>query len=276
VWRVNGSLSLTRFMDSAHAMHFFIHRNSFQRRMHVVMSCALALTACSEPPLAPSLTQGSTLGSSPFRSSAFILDVNTSGRTVKVSPPTTGIGFSASTQMVSLGFTGPDARASLLGSDAVEMRVSNYRAGAIGAVIPGKVLVTFELTLINRLHGVQLGTPTFPKPPAGKTGVQAFPFEVSIVGSAGGVGTSGNEVLVKSPSLGAVVASSDWDGEPHSFFNDAGCGAGSNDCFRYEPFGTIGSEGASTPRQVGFLLDPTVRDFRIRLLLAADLREVGR
>jgi hypothetical protein len=202
------------------------------------------------------------------------VDVSTTKRTVKVSPPVaSALTISASHSMNSR--LGNGVSASLLGADVIDMRITSYAAGAVGAVVPGKVLVTFDLTLINRLRGIALGTPTFPVPPAGVNGVQAFPFEVSVLSAAGGVSTSGNEVLVTSPSFGAAIASNDWDGAPHSFFNDAGCSSGSNDCFRYEPFGTIGSEGVSTARKVGFLVDPTVRDVRIRLLVAADVRSAS-
>jgi hypothetical protein len=103
------------------------------------------------------------------------------------------------------------------------------------------------------------------------TGVQAFPFEISVTTSSGGVGTVGNELIVTSPRFGAVIASNEWDGAPHNFFNDVGCTASSNDCFRYEGFSTIAPLGASTSQPVGFLIDPTVGDFRVKLILAADL-----
>jgi hypothetical protein len=228
--------------------------------------------ACSAPSAVTAPVTGApTTVASPYRGAAFVVDVNTTRRTVKISPPVAGPLASTAASSMSSPIA-PGVHASLLGADAIEMRITNYAAGALGAVIPGKVLVTFDLTLYNRLRGVALGTPTFPRPPAGATGVQAFPFELSVLTAPGGVGSSGNEIVVTSPSFGAATASNDWDGEPHSFFNDATCGAGSNDCFRYEPFGTIGAEAVSTPRKVGFLIDPTVRDVRIKLLVAADVR----
>lgn len=233
------------------------------------LTLLFALSACGAPASTMAPTTGvATTAASPYRGAAFIVDVSTTKRTVKVSPPVSGALASATSYTTLTS----GAHASLLGADAIEMRITNYAAGALGAVIPGKVLVTFDLTLVNRLRGITLGTPTFPRPPAGATGVQAFPFELSVLTAPGGVGSSGNEIVVTSPSFGAATASTDWDGEPHSFLNDGNCGAGANDCFRYEPFGMIGAEGVSTPRKVGFLVDPTVRDVRIRLLVAADVR----
>jgi hypothetical protein len=65
---------------------------------------------------------------------------------------------------------------------------------------------------------------TFPTPPSGVIGVQAFPFEISVTTTSGSVGSNGNEVVVSSPRYGAVVPSSDWgnlpigDGNFHNFF----------------------------------------------------------
>jgi hypothetical protein len=164
---------------------------------------------------------------------------------------------------------------SLLGSDVIDVTVSNYVAGAIGATIPGKILVTFDITLHNRLNGIRLITPTFPTPPVGVSGVQVFPFEISVFTTSGGVGTQGNEIVVTSPRFGAAIPSNNWDGAPHNFFNDVGCTGASNDCFRYEPFGAIGPLAASETRQVGFLVDPTIGDLRVKMIIAANVQSVS-
>ncbi|MBK7351660.1 MAG: hypothetical protein IPI92_17545 [Gemmatimonadetes bacterium] len=62
---------------------------------------------------------------------------------------------------------------SLLGSDAVAIGVSNVFASTVGQ-FTGKVRVWFDLTLSSVLNGVSLGTPTFPAPPTGQTGVFVF------------------------------------------------------------------------------------------------------
>jgi hypothetical protein len=102
--------------------------------------------------------------------------------------------------------------------------------------------------------------------------VEAFPLEVSVLTTAGRVGVSGSEINVTAPRSGVAVASADWDGAPHNFFNDVGCNASSNDCFRFEPFGILEPQTSSARRKVGFLLDPTVGDLRVRVILAADLQ----
>ena len=79
-----------------------------------------------------------------------------------------------------------------------------------------------------------------------------------------------------------VYKRQDWDGNgtpgsggPHDFFNDAPCQGLANDCFRYEEYGPIGPLGSSSARRVGFLVDPTVGDFRVKMILAADLGASG-
>ncbi|MBC8088116.1 MAG: hypothetical protein H7Z40_12680 [Phycisphaerae bacterium] len=231
-----------------------------------IAGCSTSNSATTEP-----LLPGNSNSPSPYRNAAFIVDVSTVRRTVKISAPVATLG----TKPLVAGLQSSAAHLSLLGTDVIDVSVSNYVAGAIGVVVPGKILVTFDLTLHNRLSGIRLVTPTFPLPPAGVTGVQAFPFEVSVITTSGGVGTVGNEILVTSPRFGSVIASNHWDGAPHSFFNDTDCTTGSNDCFRYEPFGMIGPLGASQSRQVGFLVDPTVGDLRVRLIVAANVQAVA-
>jgi hypothetical protein len=258
-------------MTPGPAMHQ--HRQfASSTRVPRVLSLVLALGACTESPAEVSPTFEPSTRSAALRSAAFLLDVNTVQRTVQVSPPTAGVLPGALSAGHLVGQLGAGVHGSLLGADVIEMRITNYTASAIGAVVPGKILLAFDLTLVNRLRSVELGTPTFPTPPAGAVGVQAFPYEISVFTSPGGVSSRGNEVLVSSPSFGAAIASDDWDGAPHSFFNDAACTPTSNDCFRYEPFGSIGANAPSEARRVGFLVDPTVRDLRIRLLVAADVR----
>lgn len=258
------------------------------RRLAQLTSCALppcALPLCALPlmlacgaPTAPAeLVPGNvTLAASPFRSAAFVIDVNTTRLSATVSPPVNGVTRNAwSPFMLAPAVTTSSpgtAQLSLLGADAVNIAVSNLVRGALGASVAGKILLTFDLSIIGRLNGVRLTTPTFPTPPRGVSGVQVFPFEVSVITSSGGVGSAGNELIVTTPRFGSILASTDWDGAPHSFFNDTDCNGGSNDCFRYEPFGDVPPLAASPPRRVGFLIDPTVGDIRLRLLVAADIK----
>jgi|GEM_PF-2015343 len=245
------------------------------RRAAAVTTAAtmVALAACSDS--APASVDPVLPGNPPipaqYRGAAFIMDISAVRKTVRISAPTTGIANRLSAASLNLGVnSGPQY--SLLGGDVIDLSTSNFTAGAVGASVPGKVLVTFDMTINNKLAGIRLITPTFPTPPAGVTGVQAFPFEISVTTTAGGVTGSGNEIVVVSPRFGAVAASDNWNGNFHNFFNDAGCPVTANDCFRYESFGPIEPLGASTTQQVGFLIDPTVGDFRVKIILAADLQ----
>jgi len=245
------------------------------RRVAAVTTAAtvLALGACAD---ATPSTENPVLPGTPaipvqYRGAAFIMDVNAVKKTVKISAPSTGISGPISAARLSAGVnSGPQY--SLLGGDVIDLSSSNFQAGAVGASIPGKILVTFDLTINNRLSGIRLITPTFPTPPAGVTGVQAFPFEISVSTTAGGVTSGGNEVVITTPRFGAVVPSDNWNGNFHNFFNDVGCSVTANDCFRYESFGAIEPLGSSSTQQVGFVIDPTVGDFRVKVILAADLQ----
>lgn len=231
-----------------------------------VVACARELPTETDPEI-------STVPAawSPFRSAAFVADISTTRRRVAISAPTSALPSNSVAAM-----WGGQASASLLGADAVEMMASNYSAGVVGAVVPGKILVTFDLTLINRLRDIRLITPTFPLPPANVTGIQAFPLEVVTLSTAGGVTATGGVISVNAPRSGTAVPSTDWDGAPHSFFNDVGCGGVNSDCFRWEPFGVLQPQQASAPRRVGFLIDPTVGDLRVRIIVAADLQSTTR
>jgi len=203
-----------------------------------------------------------------YRNAAFTLAVDATKRRVTVSAPAGSV-----TQRVAApsALVGSRVNPSLLGGDAVDLVVTNYTAGVLGEVVPGKIRVTFDIQIINRLGGYRLDTPTFPTPPSGVSGVLAFPIEISVLNSSGGVVSSGNEITVSSPRFGRVVHSSDWEGELHSFFNDTGCPSTASDCFRYEPFTAIEPLGSSPPQRVGFLIDPEVGDFRVKVIVGADL-----
>jgi hypothetical protein len=230
----------------------------------------VAMAACSDKAAAPvdPVLPGNPPIPAQYRGAAFLMDVSALRKTVRITAPNATI--AAPLANLSLGVhSGPQY--SLLGGDVIDLSTSNFQAGAVGASVPGKVLITFDLTINNRLSGIRLITPTFPTPPSGVTGVQAFPFEITVTTTSGGVTGSGNEVIVQSPRFGAVVPSDNWNGNFHNFFNDAACAVTDNDCFRYESFGPIEPLGSSSTQQVGFLIDPTVGDFRVKVILAADL-----
>lgn len=246
----------------------------------LLLTTSLALVACEPPFVAlesdvPVVSGPSGLQSQ-LRHAGFVLDINTMRRTVHVSAP-----VAPSAMVPLLGALRQSAighgssRLSLLGGDAVEVSLSNYSAGVIGAVVPGKILITLDLTITNRLQRVGLVAPTWPTPPSGSSALLAIPFEIAVITRPGGVTSGGNEVTVSSPRFGVALPSDDWDGAPHSFFSEEPCTETNNDCFRYEPFAPIAPGGTSASRTVGFLVDPTIGELRVRFLVAADVVNGG-
>lgn len=218
------------------------------------------------PPPNPTLTRA-----------AFLADVNARTGDVKIRPPeltgTQGGLLRGSEE------SGNSVELSLVGGDVVTLTSSNFVASAVGAFEPGKIRVTFDINITNKLNGVQLIGPTvFPAAPAGTTGPLLFPFDIAVAVTSGGTATGGqgNDIIVTLPSYGLVAPSITWDGAPHNFFNDVGCVATSNDCFRWEEYpGPIFPGSTTVSRSVGFDLDPTVGQFTARLLVAADLQNSG-
>jgi hypothetical protein len=242
----------------------------------VLAVVALAASACSSdkagtgpiipgnPPHNPAITKA-----------AFLANVNLRDRTVTITAPRT---TTVSTFQVTSD--GPHMRTrSLVGGDAVTLTTSNFHASAVGAFQPGKVRVNFDINVTNKLTGVQLIGPTvFPTPPAGTSGPLLFPYDIAVAVTSGGssTGGQGNDVIITLPSFGVVAPSTDWDGAPSNFFNDTGCPAGANDCYRYEEYaGPITPGATTTAKTVGFDIDPTVGQFTARLILAADLQNSG-
>ncbi|MBC7895852.1 MAG: carboxypeptidase regulatory-like domain-containing protein [Cytophagaceae bacterium] len=279
-----------------------VSRRSARRRFSfttAALGLSLALVACgreaSVGPVRPELPDNPPIPPQ-YRGAAFIMDVSSLKKTVRITPPQGTIRTPISTGNIVSDFArGIPNRlgiptdsistfSSLLGGDVIDLVATNYVAGALGAVQPNKILITFDLQINNKLNGVDLILPTWPTPPAGAAGPLLFPFEIGVTTTSGGVsvGGAGNEVIVTSPRGGAVTVSTDWNGNgtpgsgaPHNFFNDVGCTATANDCFRYEEYGPIAALGSSTSRTVGFLIDPTVGDFRVKMIVAADLRNAG-
>ncbi len=216
-----------------------------------------------------------------YRNAAFIFDVNTARKTIAISQPTTHLNLSPGR------IGGPNAiNFSIIAGDVIQLTTSNYNASAVGAFQPNKIRVTFDVSLTNKLASVQLITPTFPTPPAGVSGVLLFPYSTTVTTTSGGVsvGGDGTDVIVEQPNRGQTAPSIDWNGDgtagsgsPFNFFNDADCSAaGANDCYRWEAFASPLAAGAtSTAQTIGFDIDPTVANFRARLIVAADLQNSG-
>jgi len=246
----------------------------FRPRQSLLAGAMMCCVACADTEPSGVVSRTTTDAAVPagVRGVAFVLDVSVGARSIRVTPPSRS--STAAPQIADqTSGSGSDDRPllSLLGSDVIEVRATNYAETPAGASVSGKVLVTFDLTIVNRFAALRLVTPTYPLPPDGVSGVQAFPFDIAVTASVGGVAESGGQIVVTAPSGGGVTASSDWDGAPHNFFSSEPCSPAQRNCFRYEPFGVIGSAGRSEARRVGFLIDPGVTSFQSKVILAADL-----
>ena len=246
-------------------------------------AAALGLAACQSgdnagagPVLPPDQPQNPQ-----YRNAAFIFDVNTVAKTVKITEPTKNLNLAPG------AIGGPNAIGfSIIAGDVIQLTTSNYAASTVGQFQPNKIRVTFDVSLTNKLGSVQLITPTFPTPPAGVTGVLLFPYSTTVTTTSGGtsVGGDGTDVIIEQPNRGQTAPSTDWNGDgtagsgaPFNFFNDADCSAaGANDCYRWEAFASpLAAAATSESRTVGFDIDPTVANFRARLIVAADLQNSG-
>ncbi|MDX2060947.1 MAG: carboxypeptidase-like regulatory domain-containing protein [Gemmatimonadales bacterium] len=263
----------------------FLRRSLDRLNLALVAAATLGTAACSglgeSFSEGPAIPEEQTPVNPQLKAAAFIFDVDARTGKVKVTAPTRTVN--------NLGPSfSPDLRPefSLLGGDVIDVTASAFAASPVGAACaggqpgqPNKVCVTFDVSLTNKLGSVQLVGPTvFPIPPAGTTGPLLFPFDLTVTTTSGGVSTGGqgNDVLVELPSYGLVESNPVWDGSPHNFFNDTGCPAGSNDCFRWEEYtGPIVAGATTVSQKVGFYIDPTVGNFRARLLVAADLQNSG-
>ena len=228
--------------------------------------------AADRPTAAVAVEQGTA---AQLRPMAFTFEVNARNRTISIAPP-----VASTADPSAISAAKPAApNLSLLAGDVVQMLASNVRTSAVGAFTPNRIRVTFDVSIENRLPGIRLVTPTWPVAPA--TGVILFPIEFVVTLAPGGVsGSGGNTLLVEQPRFGTVTPSADFDGTgtpgsgaPYNFFNDADCSQGtSNDCFRwkaYEP--SIAPQSVSAKRTIGFDIDPSVAQFRARMIVAADL-----
>lgn len=235
---------------------------------------AVFTAACAgEKPVAPVLPENPVV--TQFKPLSFVADVDTRLRTVKITAPSAGTANSAPTLSLD-GIEGPVL--SLLGGEAVRIVpiAGTYNASLSGAFEPNRIRVTFDVLIENKLPGISFITPTWPVAPA--AGVVLFPLDYVVTTTSGGVtGGDGNEVIVELPSRGQVTPSIQWDGAPYSFFNDADCSlAVSNDCFRWQAFdATILPLATSRVETIGFDMDASVGQFRVRMIAAADLAPAG-
>jgi hypothetical protein len=272
------------------------------------IAVAVVLGACgqeSDPVETPVLPPNQP-GNPELTASAFIFDIDVKGGEVKVLDAATRGTVSAlrseerpSGKLANgRSLLGPDF--SIVGGDVVELVTTAFAVTAGGgfasgtipvgpcpggapAAQPGRLCVEFDVAVINELLGVQLVGPVeFPAPPAGSTGPVFFPFDIAVTETAGGAtpgGTQGNDIIVELPNNGSVSVSDEWAGAPHNFFNDVNCAATpaagtAIDCYRWEEITPTPLTGGaqSNAQRVGFYVDPTVGNFRVRILVGADLQ----
>lgn len=242
-------------------------------------AAVLVASACSSDPSGSGpVLPGDPPHNPQVTRAAFLANVNVRSGEIRIAPPELDSAQQGLLRAASVA-SGQGVELSLVGGDVVTLTSSNFVASAVGAFTPGKVRVTFDVNVTNKLNGVQLIGPTvFPAPPAGTTGPLLFPYDIAVAVTAGGTATGGqgNDIIVTLPSYGLVAPSTDWNGAPHNFFNDTGCPAGANDCYRWEEYDSpIFPGSTTTARSVGFDLDPTVGQFTARLIVAADLQNSG-
>jgi hypothetical protein len=263
----------------------------------ILAAAVLGLAACSssgsDSPTGPTLPGDPPLNPG-FRQAAFVFDVNTVTKSVVITAPKVTLNAPATAVRGLKGLSAslaPVPRFSILGSDVINVSTdpASYFASGVGTggAPAGKVLVKFKVSISNLLSGVQLIKPTFPTPPSSTLDrIYMFPFETPVKTTTGGTTDSSNVVIVELPSHGEVTPSTDFSGDdatltgaPFDFFNDAGCPAGENsttnatsDCFRYEAFtAPLGASSSTAFQEIGFVIEPTVAQFRARMIVAADL-----
>ncbi|NOT08690.1 MAG: carboxypeptidase regulatory-like domain-containing protein [Gemmatimonadales bacterium] len=244
---------------------------------HLLSAVAVAITACSaEKTSAPDnpLLPDDPRANPAVQAAAWRFDINTAKRTVKITPPSGKVAGVAGGP--SFDIAGVDY--SLVGADVISLSATNYNATGVGTggAPANKVRVTFDLAVTNLLTSVDLVTPTFPTPPVGLTGLFGFAFATNVTTTSGGVGTSGNDIIIDLPNTGGVTPSPNFDVAAHNWFNDTGCPSGSNDCYRAEQYPVPLPAGAtSAGQQIGFDIDPTVSNFSAKIIIAADLQNSG-
>lgn len=164
--------------------------------------------------------------------------------------------------------------ASVLGGDAFRVDLDGVRRSMVGAFQPGKVRVTLRVRVRSLLDRAVLVTPTFPIPPAAGNKVYLFIAQVAAVDVPGTVSTTGsNEVLITVPGRGTVAPSPEWDGPWYDYLRSGPCNGAGSTCARYQVFAApVEARGVTEWESVGFDVDPTVRHLRMRLVLAADLK----
>lgn len=218
------------------------------RRIASVLTLALA-AACSSEPTSPDTR---TTEQADVAKTAFLLTIDVATGRVTVGRP----------QQASQSSAGPAGRPSfsLIGSDAIRLHAGNCTFSSIPNNSKLKSC-SMTLSIENQLTSTDLVSPTsFPRPPAGVSGILVFPY------TAAGLGIPG----------GSAVPNALWDGAPANFFNDfSGCASGkTSDCYRWESYASPLNAGqTSATRTVGFDVDKNANTVAAYIVVAADLRD---
>jgi hypothetical protein len=217
------------------------------RRIACVLTLALAAACSSEPTSPDTRTEPASVAKT-----AFLLTIDVATGRVAVGRP----------QQASQSSAGPADRPSfsLIGSDAISLHAGNCTFSSIPNNSKLKSC-SMTLSIENRLASTDLVAPTsFPRPPAGVSGILVFPY------TAAGLGIPG----------GSAVPNALWDGAPANFFNDfSGCASGkTSDCYRWESYaGPLNAGQTSATRTVGFDVDKNANTVAAYIVVAADLRD---
>jgi hypothetical protein len=218
------------------------------RGIACVLTLALA-AACSSEPTSPDT---GTTEPPDLARNAFLLTIDVPTGRVTVGRP----------QQASQSSAGGALRPSLslLGSDAISLHAGNCTFSSIPNNSKLKSC-SMTLSIENQLASTDLLAPTsFPRPPAGVSGILVFPY------TAAGLGIPG----------GSAVPNALWDGAPANFFNDfSGCASGkTSDCYRWESYASPLKAGqTSATKTVGFDVDKNANTVAAYIVVAADLRD---
>ena len=218
------------------------------RGIACVLTLALA-AACSSEPTSPDT---GTTEPPDLARNAFLLTIDVATGRVTVGRP----------QQASQSSAGGALRPSLslLGSDAISLHAGNCTFSSIPNNSKLKSC-SMTLSIENQLASTDLLAPTsFPRPPAGVSGILVFPY------TAAGLGVPG----------GTAVPNTLWDGAPANFFNDfSGCASGkTSDCYRWESYASPLKAGqTSATKTVGFDVDKNANTVAAYIVVAADLRD---
>jgi hypothetical protein len=148
------------------------------------------------------------------------------------------------------------ATLSLVGRDVIDATITGLTRASYNKK---KDLVKFDVSIVNRIAGVQLVAPTqAPTPPNGTGSVFVFPYLATVTGGQG-----------------EIKESSDWPGAPFGFFDSDRCHRSTVDCFPWTSFPAPLLPGQASPtRTVGFIVDKSVTAFDVYLLTAADVATI--